>query len=79
LFYPPGKITPDVEALDRAVRGASMDDVLARQTEKLLGALGLSNRQQEELLSGWTRLRNRRRRVEDPFAKPGEFRGSAAR
>jgi len=56
-----------------------MDDVLARQTEKLLGALGLSNRQQEELLSGWTRLRNRRRRVEDPFAKPGEFRGSAAR
>lgn len=63
LLPPPSKITPEIDELDKAVRTMSMDDVLALQTKRVLGEVGLSIGQQDELLSGWQRLRNRRHRV----------------
>ena len=63
LLPPPSKITPRVEELDKAVRTMSMDDVLTLQTKRIFGEIGLSKGKQEELLSGWSRLRNRRHRV----------------
>lgn len=63
LLPPPSKITPEIDELDKAVRTMSMDDVLALQTKRVLGEVGLSIAQQDELLSGWQRLRNRRHRV----------------
>ncbi|MBY8964296.1 MAG: N-6 DNA methylase [Donghicola eburneus] len=63
LLPPPSKITPRVDELDTAVRTMSMNDVLAHQTKRILGEVGLSTGQQEELLAGWSRLRNRRHRV----------------
>ena len=63
LVPPPEKVTPDVEGLDRAVRSMTMEDILVMQTGKVLGELGLSGGQQEELLLGWNRLRNRRQRI----------------
>lgn len=63
LLPPPSKITPRVDELDKAVRTMNMNDVLAHQTKRILGVIGLSKEQQEELLAGWGRLRNRRHRV----------------
>lgn len=63
LLPPPSKITPNVDELDKAVRTMPMDAVLALQTKRVLGEVGLSTAQQDELLSGWQRLRNRRHRV----------------
>lgn len=68
LLPPPSKITPRVDELDNAVRTMSMNDVLAKQTKNILGDIGLSKVQQEELLSGWNRLRNRRHRVSTEVA-----------
>ncbi|WP_347268693.1 N-6 DNA methylase [Paracoccus sp. (in: a-proteobacteria)] len=68
LLPPPSKVTPQVEELDKAVRTMPMDAVLARQTTRVLGEVGLSKTDQEELLSGWQRLRNRRHRVSSEAA-----------
>ncbi len=63
LLPPPSKVTPKVDELDKAVRTMPMDAVLALQTKRVLGEVGLSDAEQDELLSGWQRLRNRRHRV----------------
>lgn len=63
LLPPPAKVKPQVEELDKAVRTMPMESVLAIQTKRVLGGVGLSASDQEELLSGWLRLRNRRHRV----------------
>lgn len=58
------KIEPRLLELDETVRTSSMDSVLASQTNRILGNLGLSIADREELLAGWTKLRNRRHRVD---------------
>lgn len=63
LLPPTATIKPDVKALDAAIRSMPMDSVLAVQTGRVLGGLGLSEAQRDELLSGWSRLRDRRHRV----------------
>jgi adenine-specific DNA methylase len=61
----PGKIRPDLSKLDAMVRKSSAADVLERQNEAVLGALGLSKARQEDLLSAWLRLKNRRQRISE--------------
>lgn len=57
------KIEPRLPELDEAVKKSSMDKVLASQTDHILGCLGLSMADREELLASWSKLRNRRHRV----------------
>ena len=61
----PGKIRPNLSKLDALVRKSSAADVLERQNESVLGALGLSKAQQGDLLSAWLRLKNRRQRISE--------------
>lgn len=68
LVPPPSTVSPKVSELDKAVRTLSMDNVLELQTAHILGDLGLSKAQQDELLSGWYSLRNRRHRVSEEAA-----------
>ncbi|WP_282063927.1 N-6 DNA methylase [Roseobacter litoralis] len=68
LLPPPSKVKPRVEELDKAVRTMPMDAVLSLQTKRVLGDMGLSKKDQNELLSGWSRLRNRRHRVSSEAA-----------
>lgn len=63
LVPPPSKIVPDVVELDKSVRSMSMDSVLEKQTKATLGAMGVSKKDQLELLGGWKKLRDRRHRV----------------
>jgi len=63
LIPAPATITPDIKGLDEDVRSMPMDDVLAKQTKTILGSLGISTGDQDEVMSGWRRLRNRRHRV----------------
>ena len=62
------KITPDIEGLDRSVRSKPMADVLEKQSRAVLGSIGLTKSEQDELLSGWQSLRNRRHRVSSDLA-----------
>lgn len=57
------KITPDIVGLDQSVRSEPMAGVLEKQSRAVLGSIGLTKNEQDELLSGWQRLRNRRHRV----------------
>ena len=61
----PPHLKPDVSCLDAAVRSLTMDIVLERQSRTVqeLGAIGLSKGDQDELMSSWKKLRNRRHRV----------------
>ena len=61
----PSKIKPNVADLDKAIRTLPTEMVLEKQSEKVLGGLGLSKSDQAELLSGWRKLRNRRHRVSE--------------
>lgn len=63
LVPDPTKFKANVKSLDQAVRSMSMHDVLERQSRIVLGAIGVSEPDQDELLSGWLRLRNRRHRT----------------
>lgn len=63
LIPPPSKIKPDIKNLDRSVRTMSMDSVLEKQTQHVLGGLGICKKDQTEILSGWNKLRNRRHRI----------------
>ena len=60
-------LPPDLEAnincLDDSVRSLTMDVVLERQGRIILGAIGLTKGDQDELMSGWRKLRDRRHRV----------------
>ena len=59
----PPRLKPDVGCLDDEVRSLTMDIVLERQGRIVLGAIGLTKGDQDELMSGWRKLRNRRHRV----------------
>ena len=59
----PPRLKPNVDCLDQAVRSLSMDKVLERQSRTVLGAVGLTRGDQDELMSGWKKLRDRRHRV----------------
>lgn len=63
----PPHLRPDLPALDSAVRALKMETVLERQSRIILGTIGLAGRDQDELMSGWKKLRDRRhRRVSSP-------------
>jgi hypothetical protein len=59
----PEKIKPNLKALDRSVRDLKSDSVLVQQSSHVLGDLGVSKQDQEELYQGWDKLRNRRQRI----------------
>ena len=69
LLLPPTlKINPNIAKLDKAVRTMPMDAVLEIQTKRILGNLGISDKNQDELLVAWQQLRNRRRRIPNSVA-----------
>jgi adenine-specific DNA methylase len=59
----PTRLEPDVNCLDDAVRSLTMDIVLERQGRAVLGTIGLTKEDQDELMRGWRKLRDRRHRV----------------
>ena len=63
LLPSPARIKPDIRGLDKAVRTMPINAVLETQSKKVLGEIGLSRADQNELLAGWRLLRNRRHRV----------------
>jgi adenine-specific DNA methylase len=68
LVPAPAKIKAKVESLDKAIRSMPMDAVLERQGRSVLGAIGVSKPDQDELMSGWKKLRDRRHRVSSEAA-----------
>jgi len=66
----PANVNIDLVDLDKAIRTVSTHQVLANQGKIVLGALGLSRGQQECLLEGWRKLRDRRHRTSsEPLAE----------
>ena len=59
----PPSIRPELRKLDTIVRNSNVTEVLEQQNEKILGGLGLSQSEQDELLGAWIRLKNRRQRL----------------
>lgn len=59
----PQKLKLDLVQIDQDVRNLTADQVLRHHGGRVLGALGLSVANQDELLEGWWSLRNRRHRV----------------
>lgn len=59
---PPG-VDIDIGALDRAVRTRPSEEVLGENGSRVLAGLGLGSGAVDELLGGWSRLRDRRQRV----------------
>ena len=59
----PPEINTDVNCLDQAIRSLNADIVLEQQGRIVLGAVGLSKSDQDELINGWKKLRDRRHRV----------------
>ncbi|MGJ8529399.1 HsdM family class I SAM-dependent methyltransferase [Maritalea sp.] len=61
LLPKPEGIVPDIERLDRMVRGGTVADTLEVQSEHVLNAL--SKAEQMDLLASWSSLRDRRHRL----------------
>ncbi len=59
---PPG-VDVDLRALDAAVRTRPSEEVLCENGSRVLAGLGLGRGAVDELLGGWSRLRDRRQRV----------------
>lgn len=59
----PSSIKPEIRKLDMLVRKSNMATVLEQQSQKVLGAIGLSKSDQDQLLAAWLRLKNRRQRI----------------
>ena len=59
----PPRLEADVNSLDNSVRSLPMDVVLERQSRIVLGAMSLTRGDQDQLMSSWKKLRNRRHRV----------------
>ena len=55
-------IVPDLAKLDRIVRVEKMADVLEWHSRTVLGHVGITETEQDELLSAWAALRDRRQR-----------------
>ena len=62
LIPVPPLLDTDVRDLDRLIRESPVEVVLERQSRVVLGATGLSQYEQYELLDSWKRLRDRRQR-----------------
>jgi adenine-specific DNA methylase len=61
----PSAIRPEIRKLDTLVRQSSMLSVFEKQNKMVLGEIGLSKFEQNQLLAAWLRLRNRRQRLSD--------------
>jgi hypothetical protein len=59
----PATIKPEIHKLDALVRQSNAGTVLEQQNQKVLGVIGLSKTEQDQLLSAWLRLKNRRQRI----------------
>ena len=59
----PPHLKADIHYLDDAVRSLKMETVLERQGRIVLDAIGVTKGDQDELMSGWKKLRDRRHRV----------------
>jgi adenine-specific DNA-methyltransferase len=64
----PNNFQVDVKALDNDIRNLHADVVLDRQGSKVLGGLGFSKHDIDELMGAWDGLRNRRQRLSDTAA-----------
>ena len=53
----------DVRSLDASVRSLTTETVLERQSEVVLGTIGVSRSDQADLLNAWKKLRDRRHRT----------------
>lgn len=62
LVIPTPDVAIDIDALDQDIRQLPTRDVLVRQGEKILGALGVSSSDQVRIVEGWRMLRDRRHR-----------------
>jgi adenine-specific DNA methylase len=68
----PVKIDIDLSDLDAAIRESTTLRVLANQGKAVLGALGMSRANQECVLEGWRKLRDRRHRTSsEPLENDG--------
>ena len=63
LVPDPPDLSVDIAGLDRAVKAESLGTVLERQSRLVLGALGMGCANQDDLISAWGKLRDRRRRL----------------
>ncbi|MCY3866894.1 MAG: N-6 DNA methylase [Chloroflexi bacterium] len=63
LIPVPTNVKPELSLLDRLIRFESTDEVMQRQGRTILSPLGISISEQNELILGWKRLRDRRNRV----------------
>jgi adenine-specific DNA-methyltransferase len=63
LIPVPNKVRPDLSNLDTLIRTLRIAEVLERQSAAVLGAVGLTDSQQTDLLCAWLRLKNRRQRI----------------
>jgi hypothetical protein len=64
----PHGLRPQLRQLDKLVRSESIQAVLASQSQHVLGALGVREADQEQLIAAWLRLKNRRQRLSDEEA-----------
>jgi len=64
----PTRIRANVGNLDKAIRSLPMHMALEQQTRVVLGAIGLPVADQDELMNGWKKLRDRRHRVSSEAA-----------
>lgn len=63
LLPVPKDIRADVRSLDRAVRALPAESVLQQQSRVVLGAIGVRESAQDDLMCGWKKLRDRRQRT----------------
>ncbi len=61
----PHGLRPQLRQLDKLVRSESVQAILACQSQHVLGALGVREADQEQLIAAWLRLKNRRQRLPD--------------
>lgn len=59
----PTSVLPALRKLDTLVRKSNVATVLEEQNGKILGAMGISQSDQDSLLAAWLRLKNRRQRL----------------
>ncbi|MDV2117952.1 N-6 DNA methylase [Alcaligenes faecalis] len=70
LVIPTPDVCININELDQDIRRLPTHDVLAQQGEKILGALGISTKDQIRILDGWRMLRDRRHRASsEPVAE----------
>jgi len=69
LLVPVGsEVPPDVSKLDIAVRTLPAERFLEQQSRVVLGSIGVKGSEQDDLLDGWKKMRDRRQRI--PAALP---------